>query len=277
MISRLSVPHFALCLGMLPVWAAPVAASPILISQSFTPPPNSGAPSSTTAGASRSAECQAHTDETVVTPLMPKATSHRSASSESRESRKRRTKRQAPFSLTLQDRPSFFWHVKPQTTDSTASFLLVERDSTAPQDQQVRLMYEAELDLPSSPGIVRLDLPEAAPALQPDRQYEWFLSFNCDPISLDSQVHLSGWIELMTPSTSLSQQLSRATLAEQARLLADLGIWQDALMTQIRLRETSPNSVQVEDNWRTFLHSVGLGELATAPLLSVRITEILAY
>ncbi|NJM57477.1 MAG: DUF928 domain-containing protein [Synechococcales cyanobacterium RU_4_20] len=249
---------------------------PILLSQSFTPPPGSGAPPSTTAGASRSgAYCQLNrANSTIVTPLIPKAAL--SATSESSE-------RATPgLSLTFQERPSFFWHVHPKTAGETANFLLIERDQSQPQGQQHRLMYEAELDLPSTSGIIRLDLPTTVTALQPNRQYEWFLSFDCDRLSLDSQVHLSGWVKRVMPTAALAEQLQDANLVNQARLLAASGIWQDALMTQMRLQEhlgqtNVESKQQTVAQWQQFLDSAGLGDWANAALLPTQITEVLAY
>ncbi len=320
-----------------PVLSEPALSEPVLISQSFTPPPNSGAPPSTTAGASRSGgACERNQENlTVVTPLMPnaeqvsnagdheasafevagsKASGSKASGSKASGSKGSGSKVTEPGvvssrtanlgesgprpqlqSLTLQARPSFFWHINPKTAGETASFLLIERDESQPKGQQHRLIYEAELELPSAAGIIRLDLPETVPALQGDRHYEWFLSFDCDRRSPGSVVDLSGWVKRVTPSAALAEQLQNATLTEQARQLAVSGIWQDALMTQVRLLESMalitsgdapghalgdvPASVQRETvaNWQLFLSSVGLGEWAIAPFQPLKVTEISAY
>ncbi len=237
---------------------APLGSPAIALAQSFTPPRNSGAPSTTTAGASRGAEsCEMLRNKTVITPLAPQAKALDNP------------QKSQYFSLTLQEHPAFFWHVLPQTAGENADFLLIDH---GPMGQQIA--YEATVDLPETPGIMQVTLPANVPALQPGHRYQWFLSFNCDVTSLDSQQHLSGWIERQATPSALLTQLTGATLAQRAQLFAEAGIWQDALMALIELRQTTTQNEPAFQGWLQLLDSVGLGGFAAAPLVSVNVIEI---
>lgn len=214
------------------------------ISQAFKPP-RSGAPSATAGGASRAACVTA----SHITPLVPTV-------------KIGKFNRSSFYSQTLSERPTLYWQINEAAAGKTAEFLVLGENDT-------KLIYEGEIRLPNQAGIVAVDLPTAIPALKSGEQYRWYLSVPCGRISANGRVDLTGWLERVTPSATLTRQLQAATPKRRAELLAEAGIWQDALMAIAQWRQRSPQSSEVQSSWNTLLASVGLSVDAQLPLLSM--------
>ncbi|MEO0968412.1 MAG: DUF928 domain-containing protein [Cyanobacteria bacterium J06639_18] len=101
------------------------------ISQTFKPP-NRGTPPATAGGATRSSCTE---KKGYLTSLIPKQ----------------------KLGLTVNEHPTFFWHMsKPEV--KTAEFLLL--------DENDDLVYETNFNLPKKPGIFAFTLPSKAPGLK---------------------------------------------------------------------------------------------------------------
>lgn len=218
----------------------PVQAAPIQLSQAFKAPNRGEAPPSA-GGATRGQTCLK--DITKFKSLIPG---------------------KLP-GLTTNARPTFYWHL-PEGPATKANFLLL-----ANKDQDV--VYETTVDLPAKAGVMSFTLPKDAPALAPNQQYHWFLVAQCNQKNLSANPSVEGWIERVELEPGLMQQIETADLATRATLLANNGIWYDALAASAQLRTQQADSKEAKAAWAKLLQSVGLNDLVQAPVLSARLSQ----
>lgn len=245
-----------------------------LIAQSFKPPQTQGA-TSTAGGATRGVgTCDSLAAPVRIVPLMPSV--------------KAAGRDPELFSLTLAERPTLFWYLESPAPAVSAKFLLVKGSESLGKQRQI--VHEATLQLPETAGIVSLPWPEASPALEVGAQYQWYLSFSCDPAATEPDSQLSGWLLRRSPQESLSaSKLSdldtakaESDLRTQAQIFAESGIWQDALMAMVQLRQeaaSSPGqsrSPNFEQEWERFLASAGLESVSASPLVEQPVVEVSA-
>jgi hypothetical protein len=175
------------------------------------------------------------------------------------------TNRPVNQTLTVAANPTFFVYV-PETTAESVKFWLF--------DDQDNKVYETSLQLPtvlssdvssssvSTPGIVKVSLP-ANVSLETGKTYHWQFQLNCPPNDGDASSNplVEGWIQRTELSSDLKTKIEQATPLEQAKLYAKARIWSEALMLAAQLRSSHPAE------WEELLKSVGLNEIAQAPLL----------
>lgn len=214
-------------------------APPLKISLNFKVPKR-GAPSSTAGGASRGScllDSKAAGSK-ILTSLMPPT----------------------KLGLTLTGRPSFFVYV-PQSPAQTAAFLLLSNDDT-------EIVYETTFALPSQAGVVRFDLPANAPSIEVGKQYHWFITTLCDATTgLSGSPTVEGWLERSAPDTALSKTLQKTPPSDRPAIYANAGIWPETLTTLADLRQKNPQNTKLVKDWQELLQSVGLGAIATEPLI----------
>jgi len=158
----------------------------------------------------------------------------------------RSEKSQNVWGLTIAKLPTFWFYV-PETSPLTATLTL---------EEDKKLVYLTELTLPGKPGIIRFSLPLDAPELTLNQAYRWYFKINCGPNSPPKTI--SGWIQRTEISATLKQQLTNASLAKRVRILAQNGIWYDALTGAAELRRTNPT----DRAWQDLLKAIAFENLA---------------
>ncbi|MGA7933288.1 MAG: DUF928 domain-containing protein [Kovacikia sp.] len=197
--------------------------------------PSRGAPSATTGGATRGGVCTAGTK--ALMPLVP----------------------HQKLGLTFADRPSFFLYI-PQSPNQRAEFLLLGNNDT-------EVVYQTTFSLPTKPGIVRFDLPEAAPSLQVGKQYHWYVTLICDPAKGPSgNPSVEGWIERSQPNSKLAQAIKTAKPTDRPTLYAEAGVWHETVTSLVDLRRSDPTNPKLLSDWKELLKSVGLDSIAAEPI-----------
>ena len=164
--------------------------------------------------------------------------------------------RTSQYGLTASNRPSIFLHI-PQSTVQEVFFSLKDEDNNH--------LYQTRFSIPSTSGIVRFDLPDTAPELNPDMEYKWsfvLLCNNNNRLRPDSP-RLEGWMQYKN-DPDLIDQVANLSLLDQARILGERGIWFDTLTALAELRQSEPME---PTTWAAFLESTGLTELAAEPLV----------
>jgi hypothetical protein len=151
----------------------------------------------------------------------------------------------------------------PQTTAKIASLSL--------EDANGKLLAETIVDLPETPGILRLELPETIKSLDLNQNYRWHFSLICDERSLDRSPQntrqVEGWIRRVEPKEDFVNQLDATEQRVHVILYAEAGFWYDMLATLHELRLVQPENAALTDDWTSVLNSVGLEQVATQPLL----------
>jgi hypothetical protein len=206
-------------------------------------PPASESPRQTTGGASRSGQLCGQvsspftsTEETV-TPLLPNSHS----------------------GMTRLERPTILVYL-PETGEKEARFSI--------KDEGKRLHYQMNIPISGEAGLVAIQLPENAPALEVGKNYQWFFSLKCGGKLHPSNPLVNGWIQrLPSNSESASNPSDNPDdLLQEAIALGNSGIWYDTVATLAHLRTMQPENAEVNNHWQELLASVGLEVLATTPL-----------
>ena len=199
-------------------------------------PPKGGKPQQTVAGASRGAQCPLDSLnlDIPMTPLLPIASQ----------------------ALTTKSHPTMLVYV-PQT--STTKAMLSVRDENEDYDYQAIVPMVRE-----RAGIVSLTLPEDAPSLAIDREYQWSLILMCDDkLGPDSPV-ARGNIKRVAVDISLDSHLGDARTLENAAEYGKAGIWYDTVSILAQLKITKPQDREISSNWENLLKEVGLEKVAKA-------------
>ncbi len=171
------------------------------------------------------------------------------------------------FGYTTDPFPTMHWYV-PAFSQETAEFVLYTEEGTE--------VYATSFVIDGPDGIVSLGLPEHAnlPPLALGQKYRWQFSVICqgDSGTVPSISFTEGWIERIELEADLDAQLEQASELEKIVLLAENGIWFDAVDALANLRRAGTastiSSASVEQSWQTLLSSVGLAEIADASMLS---------
>ncbi|HEY9666900.1 MAG TPA: DUF928 domain-containing protein [Coleofasciculaceae cyanobacterium] len=145
--------------------------------------------------------------------------------------------------LTTAEHP-IFWFYIPYASEEIHSieFSLHDRNETT-------TLYRTSLQLSKIPGVVGIPLPPSPEhALKLNESYHWRLIVNCDRTETSENIlELDGWVTRVQQSSNP---------------------WYDELTKLAKRYLSEPQNPEVKDAWEKLLKSVGLEELAQAPLVS---------
>lgn len=162
------------------------------------------------------------------------------------------------WGLTTAERPSFWFYVPyVLNTDHSAEFVLL--------DEQNKYIYQTPLadTAAAQTGIIQVALPLTV-SLAENKTYQWILLVNCETAS----VFIRGSIQRVPASAALTAQLNQAVGAlNKARIYAENGLWFDALGLVADLKRAEPQNGAIATEWRSFLESAGLADVADQALL----------
>ncbi len=158
------------------------------------------------------------------------------------------------------DIPLSLWFYIPQTNTKDAELTIVDSDGNQ--------VYQKALDLPNTPGTIQVTMPTyqgdgITPMFEAGRIYYWDFALVCDPNERDEDVALGGGIQRLDASTDFLTQLdANDDPVAQAELYAQAGAWQETITLAATVRTQNPNT------WTELLSSVGLDQVAAAPIVS---------
>ncbi len=234
---------------MLPVFAKPSTNRRVSSKVLFVPPPTDKKPSKTSGAGSRGGNClqtslvETSSDLSVrplakppLMALMPVANT----------------------GLTLAEHPSF-WIYVPETS-AKGMILSLRDDSFKPYSQTF-------FNIPKTPGVISLPLPQTAPALAVGKTYRWAVALICGERPSPNDPVVVSWISRVAsaPSTQ-SASLTQSAALEQAAAYGRQGIWFDALTILGQARRSQPNQLELQATWADFLTSAGLQAVALEPI-----------
>ncbi len=153
------------------------------------------------------------------------------------------------FGKTAADRPTFWFYV-PRRTGLTATFVL--------QDPDGNPVYQSDVTLPQTAGIMSFQLPSTVAPLAAGKPYHWFFKLYCK-LTSPPDSFVDGWIQREALAPDLTQQLKSATPLQQVRLYAVNGFWFDALTTAAELRRSNAS----DPAWAELLKAIALETVAT--------------
>ncbi|MEL6553980.1 MAG: DUF928 domain-containing protein [Cyanobacteria bacterium J06621_11] len=161
------------------------------------------------------------------------------------------------YGTTLEARPTILVYV-PASNASEAVFSLKTEDKD--------FVYQMMVAVPRGGGVVAVTLPAEAPELAVDQNYQWYLAMMLDNELSPASPFVDGWVKRISPSTELASRLELGEgLADVAQLGAN-GIWYDTVAQLARLNEAEASD-EMAGHWYELLESVGLAEIAAAPVV----------
>ena len=158
------------------------------------------------------------------------------------------------FGKTAAAYPTFWFYV-PHRSGLTAAFVL--------QDQDGKPIYQSDVALPKTAGVLSLTLPTTVTPLATGKQYHWFFKLYCRSIS-PPESFVDGWIQREALTPDLIQKLKTATLPQQVRLYAANGFWFEALTIAAELRRTNSG----DGTWAELLKAIGLESVAAEAIVA---------
>ncbi len=235
--------------------------------QVFTPAAGNGAPSQGSGGASRGQ---------VFTPAAGNGAPSQGSGGASRVGNY--PLNAAAIAGSKSDTPLAMIAVLPQTfygtTVSAHPTILVYLPASIAKEAVFSLKDEAgnthtQMTVPVSgqTGIMAVKLPAEALALEIGKNYQWFLALKVDGKLSPSTPYVNGWVRRIQPGAALASALKQPDVLKQATALGANGVWYDCVATLATLRATQSNSAALAKDWSELLSSVGLKEIAQAPLV----------
>lgn len=158
--------------------------------------------------------------------------------------------------LTASSHPRFMVYV-PQTSAKSLEFTFYNEEEEG--------IYQTEVNLENTPGIISIALPTTEPGLEIDKDYRFVISIICQQ-SGPQNPYVEGLVRRISPNYTVKNQLNKPKSLEQVILYSNSGVWFEAINNLAELKVSKPNNPEVNRAWTDLLASVGLNDIAKAPL-----------
>lgn len=166
------------------------------------------------------------------------------------------------YGLTVSERPTFYAYI-PENNAQQIFFSL--------RDEAEQTVYQTELSVKNTGGIVSFTLPETAPQLEIGKYYQWSMVLMCNQTMRPDSPQITAWVKRIEPLGIFLNQNENQVGIEMAALYAKHGIWYDSLNLLANLwRQSAQTGADYPRQWGEFLSqdSVGLEAIANQPLLT---------
>lgn len=151
--------------------------------------------------------------------------------------------------LTLAAQPNLHWHLSSDTT-YPVNFTLIDPEAIDPIiDEMIAGPFEA--------GFHTLSLADYEAQLEPGRHYEWFVAVVPDPENRASDTVARGAISRVVDPV-LASRVAKAELDAVPGLLAQAGIWYEAIDALSQSVRQSPEDPKPRMRRSAMLEQVGL-------------------
>ena len=167
--------------------------------------------------------------------------------------------------LTVSEHPSFWVYVPYSQGDvSTARFSL-QKENTE--------VYQQSIQLPTTPGIVEIAMPNSLPALEAGSTYRWYFEIGCpqvDPSKEPVPATVTGVVQRVASSEALESDLEEAqSPLEEVEAYANNHIWHETLSSLAQLRQSDPMNQNLAEIWQSMLSDphIGLENWANLPIV----------
>jgi hypothetical protein len=154
---------------------------------------------------------------------------------------------------TLEAQPVLYWFLGGKT-DDRIDFALIGVDPINP-------ILETTLEGPFEAGIQRIRLADHGVKLQPVLEYQWFVRVIPNPDQRLYDRVVGGGIQRLEPSAELDAKLAAAQQGDAHYVLAEAGIWYDALDTLSLQIEAAPDNENLRAQRAALFDQVGLENL----------------
>ena len=159
------------------------------------------------------------------------------------------------FGKTIEARPTILVYV-PASDASEAVFSI--------KDEVKNSVYEMTVPVPSSGGVVAVELPASAPELTVNQNYQWYLALKVDGQLEPASPFVDGWVKRVNMSSDMAAAGNDAISEIEA--LGSNGIWYDTAAKLASLKVVEEGEATAH-HWYELLESVGLADIATVPIV----------
>lgn len=154
---------------------------------------------------------------------------------------------------TLKAQPVLYWHLS-KGTSHRIDFTLIGVDPVNP-------LLETTLKGDFEKGIQQVRLADYDIMLKEGVSYQWFVTLVPYPEQPLHNRIIGGGIERLSAPAELQSKLDAAPATDAYFILAEAGVWYDALDSLSQQIMTSPNDAGLEAQRAALLDQVGLGQL----------------
>lgn len=160
------------------------------------------------------------------------------------------------FGKTVEARPTILVYV-PASNVSEAVFSI--------KDEVKDSVYEMTRPIPAGGGVVAVKLPAIAPELTVDQNYQWYLALKMDGSLKPGSPFVDGWAKRVSRSDEVAASTGSDAISEITALGSN-GIWYEtaAKLAALQVRQ---NDEAISQHWYELLESVGLADIAAAPIV----------
>lgn len=163
------------------------------------------------------------------------------------------------FGATLEARPTIMVYL-PESDAAEAVFTV--------KDDAKNLHYQMTFPVSGEAGVVALQLPDNAPELKLEQDYQWYVALKVDQELVPGTPFVDGWIRRVTTAPEMAQKMVGQSDQQQARVLAAEGIWYDAAAKLAKAYKINPKDDSIAQDWKDLLGSVNLTNVASPDLLA---------
>ncbi len=156
--------------------------------------------------------------------------------------------------LTLSEKPVIYWFLS-QSSELPIELTLIAEDA-------VRPIVETRLTPPTPPGIHAFRLSEHDVRLKAGVPYRCFVAIIRNPERRSKDILADGFIELTDCPKSVRSQIKEAAKSRRPFILAEEGLWYDALGFISELIEAAPDDTRLRRQRASLLDQVGLKDAA---------------
>ena len=158
--------------------------------------------------------------------------------------------------LTTRAQPTLYWYV----SDAVENRVVV----TVVDEETIDPILELTLAAPSKAGIQALDLATLGVRLEPGRHYEWEVALLDASGERSRDIYARGAIERVDAAADLTAKLQNRGPMEKAKVLAQAGIWYDAVdeLSRAIAKSKSPDAGSLDAERRSLLTQVNLDVVA---------------
>lgn len=166
--------------------------------------------------------------------------------------------RELHWGLTTKANPSFWFYVPHKLSSiKNAKFSLRNRKN--------KTIYEKELQLTNTPGIIQVSVPDNAISLKVGEWYQYylFMDIDCSPKGIYRKEFAQAWVKREAIASGFEARLQRIPLRQRGLFYAQNGIWYDAMVSFAKLKYEPGTSTE----WKQMLESAGLGQFSQVRLI----------
>lgn len=165
--------------------------------------------------------------------------------------------RELRWGLTTKENPTFWFYVPHKLKSiKNAKFSL--------RNRQNNTIYEKELQLADTPGLISVSLPANALSLKVGEWYQYYLFMDIDcNLNRSRKEFAQAWVKREAIASGFESKLERISPRQRGLFYAKNGIWYDAMVSFAKLKYVSGTNSE----WMQMLDSIGLSEFSQIPVI----------